>query len=82
MFTEPLSGLREVRVRDKRTKVDWAIEMERLLTLRYRSARKVIVICDTLHTHTNGAFYEAFPAEKARSLVHQIKFGQTPKHGG
>ncbi len=81
MFTEPLSGWREVRVRDQRTKVDWAIEMERLLTTRYRSARKVIVVCDNLNTHTKGAFYEAFPAEKARSLVRQIEFRQTPKHG-
>jgi hypothetical protein len=81
MFTEPLSGWREVRVRDQRTKVDWAIEMERLLTTRYRSVRKVIVVCDNLNTHTKGAFYEAFPAEKARSLVRQIEFRQTPKHG-
>ncbi len=69
LFTEPLSGWRQVRVRDHRTKADWAIEMERLLTTRYRSARKVVVICDNLNTHTQGAFYEAFPAEKARSLV-------------
>tara|TARA_R110000868_G_scaffold393248_1_gene664191 strand:- start:487 stop:846 length:360 start_codon:yes stop_codon:yes gene_type:complete len=41
LFTEPLSGWREVRVRDHRTKADWAIEMERLLTTRYRSTRKV-----------------------------------------
>ncbi|QDU52297.1 IS630 family transposase [Gimesia panareensis] len=81
MFTEPLSGWREVRVRDQRTKVDWAIEMERLLTTRYCSARKVIVVCDNLNTHTKGAFYEAFPAEKARSLVRRIEFRQTPKHG-
>ena len=27
MFTEPLSGWREVRVREQRTKVDWAGEM-------------------------------------------------------
>jgi hypothetical protein len=71
MFTEPLSGWREVRVRDQRTKVDWAREMERLLTTRYRSAKKVILICDNLNTHTKGAFYEAIPAEKARRLVRQ-----------
>ncbi|MCA9015410.1 MAG: transposase [Planctomycetaceae bacterium] len=80
-FSVPLSGWREVRVRDQRTKVDWAIEMERLLTTRYRSARKVIVVCDNLNTHTKGAFYEAFPAEKARSLVRQIEFRYTPIHG-
>ena len=30
MFTEPLSGWRTVRVRQQRTKVDWAIEMAEL----------------------------------------------------
>ncbi|QGJ68615.1 Transposase [Planctomycetales bacterium 10988] len=81
MFTEPLSGWREVRVRDRRTKVDWAMEIKRLLTTRYRSARKVILVCDHLNTHTQGAFYETFPAEEARRLVRRIEFRRTPKHG-
>ncbi|MCA9067125.1 MAG: transposase, partial [Planctomycetaceae bacterium] len=81
MFTEPLSGWREVRVRDQRTKVDWAIEMEWLLTTRYRNAKKVILVCDNLNTHTRGAFYETFPAAKARELVSRIEFRHTPKHG-
>ena len=81
MFTEPLAGWREVRVRDQRTKVDWAIEMERLLSTRYRTARKVILVCDNLNTHTKGAFYEAFSAQKARELVRRIEFRYTPKHG-
>jgi hypothetical protein len=31
MFTEPLAGWREVSVRKTKTKVDWAMEMARLL---------------------------------------------------
>ena len=31
MFTEPISGWRTVKVRQQRTKVDWALEMEELL---------------------------------------------------
>jgi len=31
MFTEPLSGWREVRVRDRRTKVDWAAKARELV---------------------------------------------------
>ena len=81
MFTEPLTGWREVRVREQRTKVDWAIEMEHLLTTRYKDASKVILVCDNLNTHTRGAFYEAFPAEKARQLIRRIEFRYTPKHG-
>jgi hypothetical protein len=81
MFTEPLSGWRNVRVRGQRTKVDWALEMEELLRTRYAKAKKVILVCDNLNTHTIGAFYEAFPAEQARELVRRLDFRYTPKHG-
>jgi DDE superfamily endonuclease len=81
MFTEPLCGWRSVRVREQRTKVDWALEMEALLRTRYADAERVIVVCDNLNTHTMGAFYEAFPAEQARELVRRVDFRYTPKHG-
>ncbi len=44
-------------------------------------AEKVILVCHNLNTHTRGAFYEAFPAEKAREIVKRIDFHYTPKHG-
>jgi hypothetical protein len=81
MFTEPLSGWREATARPQRTKVDRALEMAKLLDTRYQQARKVILVCDNLNTHTRGAFYEAFPAAKARSYVRRIEFRYTPKHG-
>ena len=81
MFTEPLSGWRNVRVREQRAKVDWALEMAALLRTRYAEAKKVILVCDNLNTHTMGAFYEAFPAEQARELVSRLDFRYTPKHG-
>jgi hypothetical protein len=81
VFTEPLVGWREVRVRQQRTKVDWAEEMARLLKTRYDRAKKVIVVCDNLNTHTLGAFYEAFEAREARALARRVEFCYTPKHG-
>ena len=81
MFAEPLAGWREVAVRERRTKMDWAIEMARLLEGRYAACNKVIMVCDNLNTHTKGAFYEAFEPERARSLVRRIEFCYTPKHG-
>jgi hypothetical protein len=81
MFCEPLSGWREVHVRQQRTKIDWAQEMEQLLRTRYADADKVILVCDNLNTHTKGAFYEAFPPEQARSIVRRLEFRYTPKHG-
>jgi DDE superfamily endonuclease len=81
MFCEPLSGWRQVTVRPRRTKIDWALEVEELLRIRYASAEKVILVCDNLNTHTRGAFYEAFEPEKARAIVRRLEFCHTPKHG-
>jgi hypothetical protein len=81
MFTEPLSGWREATARAKKTKIDWALEMARLLEGRYAACEKVILVCDNLNTHTKGAFYEAFEPARARALVRRIQFCHTPKHG-
>jgi hypothetical protein len=81
MFCEPLAGWRQASVRERRTKVDWAQEVEELLRTRYALAEEVILVCDNLNTHTKGAFYEAFEPEKARSLVRRLEFCHTPKHG-
>jgi hypothetical protein len=81
MFTEPLSGWRMATARPSRTKVDWALEMAKLLDGRYNGRDKVILVCDNLNTHTKGAFYEAFPPAQAREYVRRIEFRHTPKHG-
>lgn len=81
MFCEPLSGWREVSVRERRTKIDWAREVEQLMRIRYASAQKVILVCDNLNTHTKGAFYETFEPDKARAIVCRLEFRHTPKHG-
>lgn len=80
MFTEPLSGFRQATARSRRTKVDWAHELAELLDSRYKDMR-ITLVCDNLNTHTKGAFYEAFPPEKARDYVRRIHFVYTPKHG-
>ena len=81
MFCEPLSGWRQVSVRERRTKIDWAREVEELLRTRYASVEKVILVCDNLNTHTKGAFYETFEPEQARAIVRRLEFRHTPKHG-
>jgi len=81
MFCEPLSGWRQVAVRERRTKIDWAREVEELLRTRYASADKVLLVCDNLNTHTKGAFYDAFDPETARAVLSRLEFHYTPKHG-
>ena len=81
LFCEPLAGWRSVSIRERRTKVDWALEVAKLLGTRYAAAEKVILVCDNLNTHTKGAFYESFAPARARQLVRRIDFCHTPKHG-
>ena len=81
LCAEPLSGFRQATARERRTKVDWAIEVAQLLETRYVGCAKVTLVCDNLNTHTKGAFYEAFPPERARAYVKRIAFCYTPKHG-
>lgn len=81
MFAEPLAGWRKVSIRESKTKIDWGEEMAHLLEGRYAECEKVIVVCDNLNTHTKGAFYEAFEAERAFALASRVEFHYTPKHG-
>ena len=81
MFCEPLSGWRQVTVRERRTKIDWARAIEELLRTRYASADKVLLVCDNLNTHTKGAFYDAFDPRTARAVVSRLEYHYTPKHG-
>jgi DDE superfamily endonuclease len=81
MFTEPLAGWREATARASKTKIDWAVEVARLLEGRYGACEIVTLVCDNLNTHTMGAFYEAFRPARARALVRRLHFCHTPKHG-
>lgn len=81
MFAEPLVGWRNVTIRERRCKEDWAIEMESLLRTRYTDAEKVTLVCDNLNTHVMGSFYDVFPPEKARAILRRLEFVYTPKHG-
>jgi hypothetical protein len=81
MFTEPLSGFRSVRVREHKTAIDWASEIQHLLDIQYPEADRIRLVCDHLNTHGLGALYEAFPPEQARRLAARLELHYTPKHG-
>jgi len=81
VFTEPLKGWRHIEAVERRTRIDWAHQVEQLLTVYYPEAHKVRLVMDNLNTHTIGSLYQAFPAEKARSLAKRLEIHYTPKHG-
>lgn len=78
---EPVNGRKVVSVTQRRTKTDWAQFMRKLIDDHYPDAKKIILVCDNLNTHTPASFYEAFPPEEARRLTEKIEFHYTPKHG-
>ena len=81
LFTEPLKGWRKVNARKQRRKEDWAQEVRELLKIDYPNARKIILVCDNLNTHTIGAFYTAFPPTEASRFLKRLEIHHTPKHG-
>jgi hypothetical protein len=54
-FFEPKGGWRHLDVTDRRTAVDFAEEMRRLVDEHYPEAEKVRVVLDNLNTHTGAA---------------------------
>ena len=81
MFAEPLADFRQATARERRTKVDWALEVAHLLDTRYADCDMITLVLDNLNTHTKGAFYEAFEPDVARAYLRRIEFIYTPKHG-
>ena len=81
LFVQPLAAWRKVSVREQRTKVDWAREIQQFLEEDFPDAARVILVCDNLNTHKAGSLYEAFEPQKARRLAERLRIHYTPKHG-
>jgi hypothetical protein len=81
IFTEPLTGQRYTEVSERRTRIDWARNIETLLEDYYPTAEKVVLVMDNLNTHSITSLYTAFPAPKAFKLAQRLEIHYTPKHG-
>jgi len=81
MLSEPLAGKRRVRVRSRRTQIDFAEVIRELCDELYPDAQKIVLVLDNLNTHTIASLYEAFEPVTARRLVEKLEIHYTPKHG-
>ncbi len=81
LAVEPLAGKRTVRVTERRTAIDFAHELRRIVMEDYAYAEKVVLITDNLNTHTTAALYEAFEPEEARAITERTEWHYTPEHG-
>jgi hypothetical protein len=81
LFSEPLTGWREVPVTERRTRTDGAAARRELSERHYPTAERITVVLDNLNTHGPASFYEAFIPEEAQRLAERFEFHYTPKHG-
>jgi hypothetical protein len=80
MACESLAGKRLVKVRERKTKNDWAYFLEEIAA-QYEDAEKITLVMDNLNTHAPGSLYETFHPDKAKMLWDRFEFVYTPKHG-
>jgi hypothetical protein len=81
MAVEPLAGQRTTQVTERRTRVDWALFVQLLLTTVYPLVAKVVLVMDNLNTHGVASLYEAFAPDVALALAARLEIHYTPKHG-
>jgi DDE superfamily endonuclease len=81
VMCEPQAGWRHVVVTERRTKHDFAHQMQWLVDERYPDAEVIGVVLDQLNTHRPASLYDTFPAAEARRIRKKLEFHYTPKHG-
>ena len=81
MASEPLKGKRQVKVTQRRTKIDWAFFVKEIANNHYKDAVKITLVMDNLNTHKPSALYEAFQPDEAKRIWDRFDFVYTPKHG-
>ena len=81
LWFEPLTGQRQVKATERRTRQDWAELIRELVDEHYPQAERLVLVMDNLNTHTVASLYEAFLPAEARRLAEKLEIHYTPKHG-
>ncbi len=81
MFSAPLLGWRRADVTERRTRIDWAMQIKQLVDEDFPNAVKVVLVMDNLNTHSPASLYEAFAPEEAKRILDRLEIHYTPKHG-
>ena len=81
LLSVPLEGRRHVRVRERRTRVDFADVIRELCDELYPDAERLVLVMDQLNTHNIASLYQAFAPEEAKRLANKLEIHYTPKHG-
>jgi hypothetical protein len=81
MFTAPLKKWRRAEVSERRTRIDWAKQIKKLVDIDFPDARKIVLVLDNLDIHSFGSLYKAFAPEEAKRIRDRLELHFTPKHG-
>jgi hypothetical protein len=81
LASEPLRGRRQVRLSDRRTRIDFAHCVKEVVDVHYPDAERIVLVLDQLNTHTPASLYDAFPPAEAKRLADKLEIHHTPAHG-
>ena len=70
-----------MEVTDRRTKVDWARVVRKLVDEDYADKDRIVLVMDNLITHHPTSLYEAFAPAEARRIAERLEIHYTPMHG-
>lgn len=76
----PRQGWRHVTVTDRRTKADFARQMQALVDVYFPDALQIRLVLDNLNTHVASSLYETFAPAEARRILRRLVFHYTPVH--
>ena len=77
----PHLGWRRAEATERRTALDVAHQLRRLVDEDFPDARVIRLVWDNLNVHTTAVLYEAFPPAEARRIAQKLELHPTPKHG-
>jgi len=78
MMSQPLAPWRHVKVRERRTSVDFAHCLRDSSDGHFPHAEKIIQVMDNLNTDSLASLYAAFEAQQVRRLCERFEIHYTP----
>ena len=80
MYIDAHRSWREVFITEKRSHLEFAQMMKKLVDDFYPKATKIRIVMDNLSTHTQASLYKAFSPQEARRILRKLEFHYTPVH--
>lgn len=81
MFFAPHLGWRRAEASVRRTREDWAYQIQKLVDEDFPQAKTIVLVCDNLNTHAIASLYETFPPQEAHRLARKLEIHYTPRNG-